>query len=183
MFKPTEVTSTAPTVNDDFSAGYHEGDLWWDTSTSIFYVCVDNAEGAADWDEIGSSDVGSWATWSPSYTWTGNTPTGLTTVARYMLIGSLCVFTLDVDGTTGGAGNLTDFEFSLPQQVVDNDNYIPVSAIYNDNGSYGKNLALIDGASAASGDRKVKHVSFHTIGTTTAFRLYFRGFYEYELAP
>lgn len=40
---------TTPTVNDDSDAGLNIGQVWLDTSTSKFYLCVDDTVGAAVW--------------------------------------------------------------------------------------------------------------------------------------
>lgn len=44
-------TTSAPTVNDDSSAGYSNGSIWVNTTTNIAYVLVDNTDGAAVWKE------------------------------------------------------------------------------------------------------------------------------------
>ena len=51
--KPTFYTDAGdPTVNDDLDLGYEKGDLWLNTTDKGLFVCCDNADGAADWDEI-----------------------------------------------------------------------------------------------------------------------------------
>jgi hypothetical protein len=40
-----------PTVNDDITGGYSPGSFWGYQNTRGF-ICVSNAEGAADWNEI-----------------------------------------------------------------------------------------------------------------------------------
>ena len=182
MFRPTEISASAPTVNEDFDAGYRPGNLWFDTSTNVMYICDDDANGAASWTVISSGDVGSWADWTPTLSWTGNTPTGVTTVARYLAIGDMRFFTIDISCTTGGVGDLTGLEISnLPGGVADNNNEIPVSSYYKSGASYSDdNIAYIDG----DGGEKIAHHDFPTVGTTTAFEIYFRGFYEYDsVAP
>ena len=180
MFAPTHISSSAPTVNDDFSAGFRPGIHWYNTSTGTFYVMIDDAEGAADWNTVSSGDVGSWSDWSPSYTWTGNTPTGITTVARYITVGDICIFTLDVNATTAAGSSLTDVAFTLPETVTDNNNYIPVGSSYTDGGSSANdNVAVVDGNTPAG----VIHQVFNAIAQSTAFDLYFAGFYEYTPSP
>ena len=176
MFKPTIISASAPTVNDDLGAGYRKSTHWYDTATGTFYVLEDDADGAADWKTVSSGDVGSWADWSPSYTWTGNTPTGITTVARYITMGNICLFTLDVNATTAAGSSLTDVAFTLPETVVDNNNLIPVATYYTVGGtSANDNIAYVDGNTPAG----VAHDTFNSIAQSTAFDLYFRGFYEY----
>ena len=178
MFRPTYITNTAPTVNDDRDSGFIQGTGWLDTSTNAFYILEDDTAGAADWTTIASGEVGSWSDWSPSYTWTGNTPTGITTVARYMSVGNICIFTLDVNATTAAGSSLTDVAFTLPETVADNNNLIPVSTYYTVGGSTANdNIAYVDGTTPAG----VEHDTFTSIPQSTAFDLYFRGFFE--IAP
>lgn len=47
--------SSAPTVTDDFSAGYREDDMWHDTVTGKFYLLHDQTTGAAEWIDITAS--------------------------------------------------------------------------------------------------------------------------------
>ena len=180
MFTPIHISSSAPTVNDDFSAGYRPGIGWYDTATGTFYVLEDDAEGAADWKTISSGDIGSWGDWSPSYTWTGNTPTGVATVARYISVGDICVFTLDVTGTTAAGSSLTNLGFTLPEYVADNNNLIPVAEYYDSGGTPANdNIAYIDGTTPGG----VTHASFTAIPQSTGFNFYFSGFYEIGSAP
>jgi hypothetical protein len=41
--------TTAPTVNDDVDLNYVPGSIWVDVSGDVFYVCLDNSDGAAVW--------------------------------------------------------------------------------------------------------------------------------------
>lgn len=45
--------TVAPTVNDDSLDGYGTGTLWIDTVSDTAYVLVDNAVGAANWQQVG----------------------------------------------------------------------------------------------------------------------------------
>ena len=45
--------SAAPAAGDDDADGYVPGSVWIDTVADTAYVCVDNATGAAVWQEIG----------------------------------------------------------------------------------------------------------------------------------
>ena len=176
MFITTHLSTSNPTVNDDLDAGFIKGSLWYNTSAETLYISANDSDGAADWNTVSSGDVGSWANWSPSYTWTGNTPTGITTVARYITMGNLCLFTLDVNATTAAGSSLTDVAFTLPETVVDNNNLIPVATYYTVGGSSANdNIAYVDGNTPAG----VAHDTFNSIAQSTAFDLYFRGFYEY----
>lgn len=44
--------TTAPTVNDDSSAGYGVDSRWLDTTNDKAYICLDDSVGAAVWKEI-----------------------------------------------------------------------------------------------------------------------------------
>lgn len=48
----SNASTSNPTVNDDTTLGYHIGDLWVNTGDNGSFICVDNAEGAADWNEF-----------------------------------------------------------------------------------------------------------------------------------
>ena len=41
--------NTAPTINDDTTAGYSKSDIWVEQANSNIYICQNNAAGAADW--------------------------------------------------------------------------------------------------------------------------------------
>lgn len=49
--------TTAPTTGDDSADGYSFGSIWYNTSTGIVYVCVNDSVGAAVWKRT-SIDVG-----------------------------------------------------------------------------------------------------------------------------
>ena len=46
--------SAAPTADDDITSGYAKSDIWIDQSSGDAYICIDNADGAADWLRVGS---------------------------------------------------------------------------------------------------------------------------------
>ncbi|MHC4646094.1 MAG: hypothetical protein ACYTBJ_11370 [Planctomycetota bacterium] len=46
------VKTSDPGVDDDTDEGYHIGDIWVNTNNSKSFICIDNASGAADWDQI-----------------------------------------------------------------------------------------------------------------------------------
>ena len=51
------VTATSnPTITDDANAGYAPGNIWCNTSTGRFFICVANTASAAQWDEIVAVD-------------------------------------------------------------------------------------------------------------------------------
>ncbi len=57
MYRPTHISASAPTVNDDYSAGFRAANFWWDTSADTFYILVDDATGAADWVSVGGGGI------------------------------------------------------------------------------------------------------------------------------
>ena len=179
MFVPTHISTSAPTVNDDLGAGFCKGTCWFYTTMQKFYLSVYDADGAADWDEISGGTISTWEDWSPSYTWTGNTPTGVSTVARFIMVGKVCFFTLQVSGTTGGVGNLTNMQATLPAlaTVVDNNSLVPVESYRVVTGTPARtdNIASID---SVVDPARLNHSSFATIGTGSAFTLYYAGNYE-----
>jgi hypothetical protein len=46
--------SAAPTVDDDSTQCYEKSDIWIDQSNGDAYICIDNADGVADWLRVGS---------------------------------------------------------------------------------------------------------------------------------
>ncbi len=70
MFNPTHITNSAPTVNDDYSAGFRAGVFWWDYSAKRWYLLEDETTGAADWKNVSGGAITSWDDWTPSYSWT-----------------------------------------------------------------------------------------------------------------
>lgn len=48
-----------PGVNDDVTFGVLIGMLWFNTSNGKYWKCLDNTDGAASWEEIGSGGGGS----------------------------------------------------------------------------------------------------------------------------
>ncbi len=54
IYSRTFESASSPTVNDDTTLGYRQGD-WWLKGTSKVYVCLSAADGAAVWFEVTSS--------------------------------------------------------------------------------------------------------------------------------
>jgi len=46
----------APTVNNDITEGYVNGSFWYDTVGDKLYMCTNNADGAAAWEEVTLGD-------------------------------------------------------------------------------------------------------------------------------
>lgn len=51
--------TAAPGVGDDDADGFVGGSLWIDRTNDVAYICLDNATGAAVWQEIGEGGGGS----------------------------------------------------------------------------------------------------------------------------
>ncbi len=49
--------TSAPTVNDDITESYIVSDMWLDETNDITYQCLDNADGAAVWNQVISNVV------------------------------------------------------------------------------------------------------------------------------
>lgn len=179
MYRPTHISSSAPTVNDDISDGFMNGNFWLHTATDYIYLLEDSTVGAASWVNVYTgTGWGVWDSWSPSYNWVGATPAVASTVAEYCTVGDTVYFTLQIDGTNNGIANVTDMSATLPLTVIDNNSYVPVEGFSIVNGSYIKgHLAVID---SRSDPRKLYHVSFFPIPPTETFTLYYSGFYETE---
>ena len=180
MYTVTHISTSAPTVNDDFDSGYLQGQFWWNSTTLKLYFCDDDTGGAAVWNDVTASSVDKWKDWTPSYVWTGNTPTGITDVALYTTIGNTVFFTLDIDATTGGIGNLTDMTFTLPTiaSIVDNNSQIPITSMRWVNGVGWSNADICSIDSEINDPPIGAYNSFTSIAAGTDFQLYFAGFYE-----
>jgi hypothetical protein len=179
MYRPTYISNADPTVTDDYANGFREGNFWWNSTDETLFVLSDHSTGSADWDTVTSSDIASWDDWTPTFTWTGNTPSSLSYVARYQRTGDLVSFTLDVTGTNDTGAAITNLTVSLPVTPVDNDNDVPVSTFsYLDSVCSYANVAYIDGTNNTANQRILRHASFVAIDGSDDFNLYFSGFYE-----
>ena len=58
---------TAPTINDDVTKGYVVGSTWVDTVSGFTYVCVNNTQGAAVWNQDGITQAGASAQGAKGY--------------------------------------------------------------------------------------------------------------------
>jgi hypothetical protein len=68
-----------------------------------------------------------WANYVPVLTWTTGTPSGITTVARYIKVGKVVTFSIDIiSADSNGATNLV---ISLPEAPANNANRIAVTSI------------------------------------------------------
>ena len=179
MFKQTHIAATAPTVNDDFSAGFREGVYWFNTATDDFYICTSDAEGAASWETAGGTSINRWDDWTPSLAWAGNTPSvGVTTIGRYVIAEKICLFTLEVSGTNTPGAAITGVTIGLPATaaIADTNSTVPIDSFLLDDGGYTiKNeQAKIDSIADPA-------VFIHNglgIAASHAFTLYYYGEYE-----
>lgn len=176
MFRPTYISTSAPTVDEDYSNGFIEGNFWFKSDTNQFYILEDHTTGAAAWTEVGgSSEITDWADWTPTLTWGTNNPSGVTYVARYHKVGNLVNFYVQINGTADG--DCTDLSFTLPATPVDTNAYVPVNTWYIEAGTAGNdNIAYINSDDAVT--RDVDHARFQTLENGNVFKLFFSGFYE-----
>ena len=178
MFKPTHISTSAPTVNDDYADGFRPGIFWWDSDDDDWYICEDDTVGAAVWSSISSGVILNWDTWSASLSWVGGTPAIAVGIYRYAVIGNMCIITIEIGGSNLTAGNITDLTISLPADsgyslVCDT----PVNFYSIVGGATSKGeMAFVDSSAGLPG--RISHRSFPTIAPSDAFSLYYRAFYE-----
>lgn len=58
LYPGFSTNAVAPAVGDDVDDGYEPGHLWIDTVAPALYICVSNAAGAADWNQIDAAGGG-----------------------------------------------------------------------------------------------------------------------------
>lgn len=86
-----------------------------------------NPKDAVTLDQI-SGSIGSWATWTPTLGWSGGTPgSPITKVARWIQIGNLVLFYLDISSEDSNA--CTGLTVTLPATPSNKSAYIPLSSI------------------------------------------------------
>lgn len=179
MFRPTEISASAPTVNDDFANGFREGIYWFDTTTGSLYICVSDVTGAADWDEVNTGGAYVWADWTPSFAFTPATPTTPTYVARYMQIGNIVHFYFDLDGSNDSGSTLATIAMSPPIEIADTNTYPTYSAAANEASRVSVPIrlviGLVDAESAAS--RKL-YITGLAVNNAADYRVTGQGFYE-----
>ena len=75
--------------------------------------------------------AGGWASWSPTYTWTGGTPASPTTeTARYQVVNNTVTFSLYISGTNDSGFALTRLQFTGPETPSDVNGYALVNCAY-----------------------------------------------------
>jgi len=179
MYRPTHISASDPTVNDDYGDGFRQGNFWWNKDDNTLFFLEDHTTGAAAWVESTGAAISDWASWVPVFIWTGNTPVGISYVARYIVVGNKVNFTLDVSATAGAVGNLTNMECTLPVTPIDLDNFFPVTCYHKYGATWQRvNVPYVDGTQAVDANRKLYHGYFSPVAVDVAFRLIFEGFYE-----
>jgi hypothetical protein len=78
-------------------------------------------------DAVAAGGTATWANYAPVLTWADGTPAGVVTVARYIKVGKVVTFTIDIlSADSNGATGLT---ISLPEAPANNGNRIAVTSI------------------------------------------------------
>ena len=165
---------TAPTVNNDDTEGYIIGSTWYDGSTNIGYVCLDAGTGAADWQVIAGTPVGSAGgdltgnypnptvannavtnaktAQMVAHTWKGNN-TGSTANANDNTAGSLTETGSSIFTITGGTNALL--------------NSVTVKANLTSANIYVGNVSNVATGVALTGDVSITNAGATTVGTAT----------------
>jgi len=110
-----------------------------------------------------------WASFTPTLTWAGDTPAGLSTVARYRIIDNVLFFSFET-ATADPNGAATGLEITMP---VTAGNYItPVAGLEKVNATWTNPQAYVDT------DDKIKFLNWSNTVDDQAFALYVSGSYE-----
>jgi len=131
--------TAAPTINNDNTQGYVVGSFWFNTTTTIMYVCTNPATGAAVWHSLGLGTVTNFSagnltpyfttsvtnsTSTPALSFTASTfPAGtiLSNTGGGSAVPSANTLTLTAGNNLTGGGNLTSsptIGISAPVTVV-----------------------------------------------------------------
>lgn len=89
------VTTEAPTANDDREHGFNRNALWFNTGTGALYVCVSDALAAADWRQVLTETAAPNAIAAFKNTSTAADPTAAADVDAGYSVGSIWVNTSD----------------------------------------------------------------------------------------
>jgi len=76
---------------------------------------------------------GNWADYIPVKTWETGTPAGITTIARYIKVGKVVTFTIDI--SSADSNGCTGLIISLPEAPANNGNRIAVTSIERTGGA------------------------------------------------
>jgi len=183
MYRPTYIDSSAPTVNDDYSAGFRQGNFWFDDSTNSFYVLKDHTTGAASWVLVSGGAATAWANYVPTFSWTGGSPT-MTYVARYRTQGNTVIFQLWFEAANTSGSTATKVDITLPVTPKDNNNYLPIHAMYCQSAMtslsdvYGTMLFGIDGNDNTGSNRKLYCLPSFSLLNGSTWTWFMEGFYE-----
>ena len=179
MYRPTYISSSAPTVNDDYGSGFREGNFWWDDATGTLYVLEDHTTGSADWVAVTSSTVGEWDDWTPTFTWAGGSVGGFSYVARYIQIGNKVTFILNCQGTVSAGADVTGLTISLPVTPTDVNMYVPVLNIEVRGTTFARtSIGYVDAENNNAAQRLLKHEQWSAMGAGVSFRFAYWGEYE-----
>lgn len=184
MHRPTEISTSDPTVNDDALNGYFQGLGWLNTTSGAYFVCKDDAVGAAVWTEVSASaEISAWANWTPTFTWSAGSP-NVSYVARYIKIGTKINFTLLVQVYNNTGGAITSWSCTLPETPADTNQFIPIYSQYSIVAMssvadiYGDMAFAIDCSSASDTARKLYNVATYSQADEDTYTWIMEGFYE-----
>jgi hypothetical protein len=122
---------------------------------------------------------GGWAAWTPTYTWTGGTVSGQTSIARYMVINNTVHFVISVSGTVAAGVDITNLTISLPVTPADVDIYVRVGGIQVVNSVFARpNLPYVDAENNTANQRILRHGLFSSLSEGDTFRFEYAGTYE-----
>jgi hypothetical protein len=114
-----------------------------------------------------------WADWTPTLVWTGGTPSGLTTNARYLRIGNTIFFVFSVASADSNA--CTNLTISIP--VTTAATIVTIVPAYQRYGVAGTTFAAIFGYIDPADDL-IHFADFHTGTDNQAVGVNVSGFYE-----
>lgn len=181
MYRPTHIAAIPPTVNDDFSTGFRQGNYWWDSVTKTEYILEDEATGTAVWTSVNTGTSYEWKDWSPTFTWTPAIASGISYVARYYQVGTHVGFYLDISATNSTGSPITAVSAVLPLLPIDVDAVLPCSGLIHPSSktTYPTTaiLSYIDQQSPSDTARKVYSGTF-SVAHLADFRVFISGFYE-----
>lgn len=127
-------------------------------------------------DSTGDIGTTSWASWSPTLTWTTGTPASLTTVARYKKVGKTVFFTFHT--TSADANGATQLTVTLPETPADINSYVACSGYQLQNTTYYDCRPYIDATDNTAGNRVLTFRSFQTATDAQTVTIAVSGFYE-----
>lgn len=128
---------------------------------------------------------GGWHDWSPTFVWTGGIPAAPTTVARYNVVNNEVRFHITISGANDSGFTLTGLNITLPITPKDNDAYVPVLCLYDDNCvscvAYDRIGAAIDATDNSAANRKL-YVQPSTFSVLNEYEYMFMFDGKYEIS-